>query len=166
MATNNETTGTNTNNSQDCIVLKIDVFKTKFAADAAEHPIDKMVSEKAAAVEASSDDVITVKQPEITDFGVAVEFLKSVPGTEFVVLVQYAKKHNNKFLSCIKELRGCINADDAYCSALIELARPLGEQVENRAMSLLNAAVENPYPYYTNEVEKFFEALKVINSYC
>ena len=176
MTERTNTTGTNANNTTStngiredgCIVLRINVFKTKFAADAAD-TIDKMVAEKAEAVESGkelseADKVteITAIKPEITPFDDAVYFLKNnVSGEDFIELVSYAKAHHNKFLNCVKELTGAVNADDAYCSALIELARPLGEQVERRAFNLLNEAIENKDSI--DKFVEFFEALKVIN---
>lgn len=165
----NATNNTTTNSIREgCIVLKIDIFRTKFA-DAAAEAIDKMVAEKAEAVETGkeaslADQVteITEKKPYFTDgFSDAVYFMKSISGEDFVELVRYAKSHNNKFFNCIKELRGGVNADDVYCSALIELARPLGEQVERIAFNLLSAATEDNESI-DNFIE-FFEALKVIN---
>lgn len=174
MTERTNTTGTNaTNNTttnsirEGCIVLKIDIFRTKFA-DAAAEAIDKMVAEKADAVESGKElseadkvSEITAIKPKTTPFDDAVYFLKNVNGLDFVELVRYAKAHSNKFISCVKELTGAVNADDAYCSALIELARPLGEQVERRAFNLLSAATEDD-DSIDNFIE-FFEALKVIN---
>ena len=175
MTENTKTTGTNANNttatngSRDaygCIVLKIDIFKTKFA-DAAAESIDKMVAEKAAVVETGEETSLadaacelTSIKPENTPFDDAVAFMKSISGEDFIELVSYAKAHHNKFLNCVKELRGGVNADDVYCSALIELARPLGEQVERRVFNLLSEAVDEGS---IDKFVEFFEALKVIN---
>jgi hypothetical protein len=169
-ATNNTSANLDCRDERGCIVLKIDIFKTKFAADAAD-TIDKMVAEKADAVESVSIDdnatEIAEKKPDFTDgFDDAVHFLKNVSAEDFIELVRYAKTHSNKFIGCVKELRGALNADDAYCSALIDLSRPLGEQVENRAFSLLDRAVEDEESLEGSleDFVEFFEALKVINS--
>lgn len=164
-ATNN-TTSTNGIREDGCIVLRINVFRTKFADTAAES-IDKMVAEKATAVETGEETSLadaacelTSIKPENTPFDDAVAFMKSISGEDFIELVSYAKAHHNKFLNCVKELRGGVNADDVYCSALIELARPLGEQVERRVFNLLSEAVDEGS---IDKFVEFFEALKVIN---
>ena len=70
------------------------------------------------------------------NFDKAVDFLTHCKGEDFAELVTWAKAHNNKFWHCVPEVANVINADDAYCSAIIKLARHLGKDVENKAFKL------------------------------
>lgn len=97
-------------------------------------------------------------------FDSAVDFLAHCNGEDFLELVRYAKTHGNTFFHCVKEVSDCINADDAYCSALIKLSRGLGEVVEKKAFELFATA-------YADETTKecfleFWKALQVINYFC
>lgn len=76
-------------------------------------------------------------------FDKAVDFLAHCKGEDFLELVRYAKNHNNTFWHCVSEVADVVNADDAYCSALIKLARPLGEAVERKAFELFSVVDES-----------------------
>jgi len=76
------------------------------------------------------------------NFENAVEFICSGTGRDIINVARYAKSHSNKFPSLIRELSGVVNADDCYCSAIIKLARPFGEQVENTIFCLFKEAVD------------------------
>lgn len=95
-------------------------------------------------------------------FEKAVNFLCRCSGEDFLELVKYAKKHNNTFFHCVSEVADCINADDAYCSAIIKLARPLGADVEKKAFELFHEAIEKDEYDFT----QFWTALQTINYYC
>jgi hypothetical protein len=95
-------------------------------------------------------------------FDSAVDFLCRCSGEDFLELVKYAKKHNNTFWHCVSEVADVINADDAYCSAIIKLSRSLGESVENKAFELFNEAIEkDEYDFI-----EFWKALQTINYFC
>lgn len=97
-----------------------------------------------------------------TDFDKAVDFLTRCSGEDFLELVKYAKKHNNTFWHCVSEVADVVNADDAYCSAIIKLARPLGESVEKAAFKLFDEAIEkDEYDFI-----KLWESLQNINYFC
>jgi hypothetical protein len=93
-------------------------------------------------------------------FSKAVDFLAHCSGEDFLELVAYAKKHNNTFFRCVSEVADVINADDAYCSTIIQLTRHFGEPLENKAFNLFTN-IDNP-----SGKEKFLEfwkALQIIN---
>ena len=95
-------------------------------------------------------------------FDSAVDFLCRCSGEDFLELVKYAKKHNNTFWHCVSEVADVINADDAYCSAIIKLSRSLGESVEKKAFELFNEAIEkDEYDFI-----EFWKALQTINYFC
>ena len=97
-----------------------------------------------------------------SDFNKAVNFLTRCSAEDFLELVKYAKKHNNTFWHCVSEVRDVVNADDAYCSAIIKLTRHLGESVEKKAFELFNEAVEkDEYDFI-----QFWTALQTINYFC
>ncbi len=91
-------------------------------------------------------------------FDTAVDFLANCSGEDFIELVNYAKAHGNKFFHCVKEVADVINADDAYCSAIIKLARHLGKDVENKAFKLF--AREDKEAFID-----FWNALQTINNF-
>lgn len=89
-------------------------------------------------------------------FDSALDALTRCSGDDFLKLVRYAKSHGNTWHSDV------VNADDAYCSALIKLARPLGESVEKKAFELFNEAIEkDEYDFI-----EFWKALQTINYFC
>ena len=97
-----------------------------------------------------------------TDFDKAVDFLCRCSGEDFLELVKYAEKHDNTFWHCVSEVADVVNADDAYCSAIIKLSRPLGESVEKKAFELFNEAIEkDEYDFV-----QFWTALQTINYFC
>ncbi len=94
-----------------------------------------------------------------SEFDSAVEFLCRCDGKDFLELVRYALVHHNKFFRCVSELAGIVNADDAYCSALIKLSRHLG--VEKAAFKLFDEAInKDEYDFL-----EFWKALQTINFY-
>ena len=90
-----------------------------------------------------------------------VDFLTRCSGEDFVELVKYAKTHGNKFFHCVKELSNVINANDAYCNAIISLTRHFGKELENRAFEKFDLFLKDGHD---EEFIEFFNALKVINS--
>lgn len=97
-------------------------------------------------------------------FNAAVNFLAHCKGEDFLELVKYAKKHSNTFFHCVKEVANVVNADDAYCSALIQLARPLGAEVEHRAFQLFEVAEESEL--CEENFLDFWKALQTISYFC
>lgn len=73
-----------------------------------------------------------------TAFDTAVNELAELPAGEFMELVDYAKRHGNKFPEYSK-FDKVVNADDAYCSALIKLTRSWSKEVENKAFEVFGA---------------------------
>ena len=102
-------------------------------------------------------------------FDKVVDFLAHLSGEDFLELVSYAKCHNNTFskynnntfFHCIEEIDECINADDAYYSAIIMLAHPLGKAVEDKALELFENAEEN-----AGDFLDLWKALQTINHFC
>ena len=94
-------------------------------------------------------------------FNSAVDFLCRCSAEDFLELVKYAKKHNNTFFHCVKEVADVVNADDFYCTAIIKLTRHLGETVEKKAFKLLAEAEKDEYDFV-----QFWTALQTINYYC
>lgn len=111
-----------------------------------------------AAAEATSEEDYHIT------FNAAVDFLTHCSGEDFLEIVRYAKKHNNTFWHCISEVADIVNADDAYCSSIIQLARPLGEIVERRAFKLFEAATADDEN--ADDFIDFWKALQVINYFC
>lgn len=70
-----------------------------------------------------------------TEFDSVVSQLIKLPAEQFMELVGYAKRHGNLFPKYSK-FEQVVNADDAYCSALIELTRSWGKEVENKAFEV------------------------------
>ena len=97
-------------------------------------------------------------------FDKAVDFLAHCKGEDFLELVRYAKAHGNTFFRCVSEVADCVNADDAYCSALIQLARPLGAEVEHRAFQLFEVAEESEL--CEENFLDFWKALQTISYFC
>lgn len=95
-------------------------------------------------------------------FESAVDFLCRCSAEDFLELVSYAKKHNNTFFRCVKELSDVVNADDCYCTAIIKLSRHLGEEVEKKAFELFHEAIEKD----EYEFAQFWMALQTINYFC
>lgn len=107
---------------------------------------------------AEADDKYTVDN---SSFDKAVNFLANCSAEDFIELVKYAQKHGNTFCHCVSEVRDCVNADDAYCAALVQLTRPFGEKLENKAFKLFDNidTLEGEEAF-----AEFWDALKVINS--
>ena len=99
------------------------------------------------------------------DFEKAVKFLTELNADEFVELVLFAKEHGNRFPKFSAELRNVVNADDAYCSALIGLSRPCGEEVENAAFKLLADCIDaEPYAPVFDTFKKMWKSLKTLRA--
>ena len=96
-------------------------------------------------------------------FDKAVDFLAHCKGEDFLELVRYARAHRNTFWHCVSEVANVVNADDAYCSALGRLARPLGETVEKRAFELFSVVDESDL--CEENFLDMWKALQII-SYC
>ena len=95
------------------------------------------------------------------DFEKAVEFLADLSADEFIELVHFSKDHANTFPKFCKELKNIVNADDAYCSALIALARPRG--VEEKAFALLDSCMNcREFPAAFEQFNKLWESLKTL----
>ena len=69
------------------------------------------------------------------EFNNAVEYLKNLSGEEFTNLVIYSEVNFNKFPD-IEQLRGAVNADDAWCSAIINKARKINKEVEHAVFNV------------------------------
>lgn len=93
-------------------------------------------------------------------FDSAVDFLAHCKGEYFLELVRYARVNGNRFFN-VKEVADIINADDAYCSAIIKLSRHLGDNIERKAFELFDDADENAEDFLD-----FWKALQVINYFC
>ena len=72
---------------------------------------------------------------DTTEFDSAVDGLIKLPAAEFVELVDYAKRHGNRFPKYSK-FEAVVNADDTYCSALIKLTRLWGNDIEKKAFEV------------------------------
>jgi len=97
-----------------------------------------------------------------SSFDEVVEYLTHLKGEDFLKFVYYAKTHDNNFPRYIDVFANIINADDAYCTAIIKLTRHLGEAVEKRAFELFDAAADDKI-YEANVFFNFWKALQVIN---
>lgn len=75
---------------------------------------------------------------DTTEFDSVVSQLIKLPAEQFMELVDYAKRHGNRFPKYSK-FDGVVNADDAYCSALIDLTRSWSKEVENKAFEVFGA---------------------------
>lgn len=117
-------------------------------------------------VDTPDDDVVDAPDDDESykhSFNDAVNFLAHCSGEKFLKYVRYAKTHGNRFFYRVKEIAAVVNADDAYCSALIQLARPLGEVVEHNAFELFELALED------KNVEDFLDmwkSLQTISYFC
>lgn len=99
------------------------------------------------------------------DFEKAVEFLTKLNADEFMELVLFAKEHGNRFPKFSAELRNIVNADDAYCSALIALSRPCGEEIENAAFKLLADCIDaEPYAPVFDTFKRLWKSLKTLKA--
>ncbi len=98
-------------------------------------------------------------------FDKAVDLLAHCKGEDFLKLTRYAKAHNNTFFHCVKEFADCVNADDAYCSAIIQLTRPLGEVVERKTFELFENAINKSGLYEKNFLD-MWKALQTISYFC
>jgi len=111
--------------------------------------------------ENKGDPTQTAYKVDNSDFD-TVNFLCRCSGEDFLGLVRYAKSHGNTFFRCVSELANTVNADYAYRSAIIKLARPLGDAVEKKAFELFYEAIEkDEYDFV-----QFWEALQTINYFC
>lgn len=106
----------------------------------------------------------TVKT-SVNSFDEAVDFLTAGDPESFLNVARYAKTHHNKFPKMIRELSGVVNADDAYCSAIIKLARPLGKEVENTFFCLFKEAVDGNKKAEENFIE-MWDSLHKLNRLC
>ena len=109
----------------------------------------------------SLDDVIDESYKH--SFNTAVDYLAHCKGEDFIELVRYARAHGNKFFNCVKELVNIANANVAYDSAIVKLARPLGNVVERKAFELFELALED------KNVEDFLDmwkSLQTISYFC
>lgn len=98
-------------------------------------------------------------------FDAAVNFIAEGDGKSIINAAKYAMKHSNRFPSTIRQLSNVVNADDAYCSAIIKLARPLGKEVENAFFCFFKEAING-----NEKAEECFldmwETIKKINHFC
>lgn len=103
---------------------------------------------------------------ETSYFNSAVDFLSGLSADEFLELVIFANEHGNRFPKfSAAEIRECVNADDAYCSALIGLSRPCGERVENAAFKLLADCIDaEPYAPVFDTFKRMWDSLKCIRA--
>ena len=107
----------------------------------------------------------TTEQDEYkNNFDKAVDFLAHCKGEDFLELVRYAKAHGNRFFNCVKEVANIVNADDAYCSALIRLSRPLGEVVERKTFELFSVVDESDL--CEENFLDMWKALQTISYFC
>lgn len=89
------------------------------------------------------NDELKTSKP-YNDFESAVQFLTELNADEFLELVKAVENNgNNKFPKFVSKLRNVVNADDAYCSALISLSRPKGNDIEAFAFTLMNKCLAN-----------------------
>ena len=150
--------------SADGLVLILNGRAKKFK-DVTECSVRELLTNAKSKTEAQVPKKTTdnANDPYKHSFDKAVDFLAHCKGEDFLELVRYARAHGNTFFNCVKEVADCVNADDAYCSALILLARPLGDAAERRAFELFDAATkENAEEDFID----FWRALQVINYFC
>lgn len=96
------------------------------------------VNENAGSVTAADAGIdCTTEEDHQSYFYAAVEFLNQRTAEEFFELVSYARVHGNKFPSYVAELRDVINADDCYCTAVVDLLKPFGEEYEDKMVHII-----------------------------
>lgn len=83
----------------------------------------------------SDDPAAKTSDPEETKeaggaFDKAVEYMENQVPEKFVYLVLYSRLNNNRFPEDIEELAGAINADDCWCTAIINKAHKINSTVE------------------------------------
>ena len=93
------------------------------------------IAETNTATETAAETATTKYAVDNTAFDTTVDELIKLPASEFMELVGYAKRHGNKFPAYSK-FDKVVNADDAYCSALIKLTRSWSKEVENKAFEI------------------------------
>lgn len=91
-------------------------------------------TETAAETETAKTDKYAVDN---TAFDTAVDELIKLQANEFMELVTYAKRHGNQFPSYSK-FSHIVNADDAYCTAIINMTRLWSKEVEDKAFEVFN----------------------------
>lgn len=91
--------------------------------------------ETTAEANTATETATTKYAVDTTEFDSVVSQLIKLPANEFVELVDYAKRHSNRFPKYSK-FEQVVNADDAYYSALIDLTRPWSEDVEKKAFEV------------------------------
>ena len=82
----------------------------------------------------------TAEETETTDS--AIDDFMVLPADQFIELVGYAKRHNNKFPQYSK-FGEVNNANDVYCSALIRLTRFWSEDTEKKAFKIFENAMDD-----------------------
>lgn len=117
----------------------------KFYFTASENELQQILTTNAAetaAIETAAETATTKTETDKyavdnTAFDTAVNELIKLQANEFMELVGYAKRHGNQFPSYSK-FSNIVNADDAYCSALIKLTRSWSKEIEDRAFEVFN----------------------------
>ena len=101
--------------------------------------------------EPSFEDKLAVANEELQqssqykDFEAAVDFLTDLNADEFLEIVRYAEKHNNRFPRFVNELRNIVNANDAWGSAYSRLISVYSKKMQDKLHRLLdNCLLEDP----------------------
>jgi hypothetical protein len=110
--------------------------------------VAETAAETNTATETAAEDVVAEEQSSTTpswampvrpdyqdEFEKKIDDFAKLPADQFMELVEYAKRHNNKF-PAYSRFDGVGNANDVYCSALISLTRPWSEEVEQKAFKI------------------------------
>lgn len=75
-----------------------------------------------------------------TEFCKGVAYLMDIDPKNFMKLVIESRFNHNRFHVTEEEndiLNHCVNADDMYCSSLINLSRPISEEIEKAAFMVI-----------------------------
>lgn len=96
-------------------------------------------------------------------FEKAVKFLTELNADEFMELVLFAESHGNKFPKFCSELRGIINANDAWGSAWSRMLAPLNKEMQDLGHKLLdNCLKEDSEGYDLEMFYAFYDSVSTI----
>lgn len=71
------------------------------------------------------------------DFEKALKFCEVIPAEDFILEIDYAKACHNSFSPKFKELAHVVNADDCYCTVIIDATRHISDELTNKAIGYL-----------------------------
>ena len=108
-------------------------------------------TETKTAAEETANETEETADEYVNYFDKVVRVLAEMPSEPFMELVKYAMLHGNRFPE-YSNYKDIVNADDAYCSALIKLTRLWSEDVEKKAFEVFNS--------YDDSVIKMLTVLK------